>query len=347
MTTLIEHHWLPALVVLLASVGLGFLTQAVVVRRLAALFARTSTDLDDLLLAATRRHLPFWIILGGLAIATRLAPLSDKWTRLLDRFCMVGLVTSLSFAGASFLIGLVERRTKQADASVATTTLVQNVLRVAIFALAGLLVLTNLGVTITPLLTALGVGSLAVALALQPTLSNLFAGLHIALARPIRLGDFIGLESGTQGYVMDIGWRATRIRELPNNIIVVPNSRVAEMIITNFAMPETNQSALVQVGVAYGSDLARVEQVTCEVARETLRSVPGGDPAFEPFIRFHTFGDSSINFSVILRVQEYTDRYLVTHEFIKNLKARYDREGIEIPFPQRVLHGRLSGNPPA
>ncbi len=346
MATLIEHHWIPALAVILASAGLGFLTRAVVVRRLEALFARTATDLDDLLLAATRRHLPFWIILVGISIATRLAPLSDKWTRLLDRFCMVGLVTSLSFAAAKFLVAIVERQTKQAGATVATTTLVQNVLRVSIFALAGLLVLTNLGVSITPLLTALGVGSLAVALALQPTLSNLFAGLHIALSRPIRLGDFVGLESGAQGFVMDIGWRATRIRELPNNIIVVPNSRVAEMIITNYAMPETNQSALVQVGVSYGSDLAKVERVTCEVAQETLRSVKGGDPTFDPFIRFHTFSDSSINFSVILRVQEYPDRYLVIHEFIKNLKARFDREGIVIPFPQRVLHGNPSGERP-
>jgi small-conductance mechanosensitive channel len=112
------------------------------------------------------------------------------------------------------------------------------------------------------------------------------------------------------------------------------------MILTNYAMPEPNQSVLVQVGVAYGSDLRRVEQVTCEAARDVLREVQGGDPEFTPFIRYHTFGDSSINFSVILRVKEFVDGYLVTHEFIKLLKSRFDQEGIEIPFPQRVLHGR-------
>jgi small-conductance mechanosensitive channel len=349
METIMERQWLVPIAVVLVSVGLGFLLRAVIVRRLAALFARTATDLDDLVLAATKRYLPFWVFLGGVVIATRIAPLAEKGVRIIDRLCMVSLVISVSFALANLLIGIVGRQTKQAGATVGTTTLVQNVLRVTILALAGLLVLTNLGVSITPLLTALGVGSLAVALALQPTLSNLFAGLHIALARPIRVGDFVGLESGTQGYVVDIGWRATRIRELPNNIIVVPNSRVSEMILTNYAMPEPNQSVLVQVGVAYGSDLAKVEEVTCDVARNVLREVQGGDSEFAPFIRYHTFGDSSIDFTVILRVREFVDRYLVTHEFIKKLKSRFDSEGIEIPFPQRVLHGYVSGaaSPPA
>ena len=106
------------------------------------------------------------------------------------------------------------------------------------------------------------------------------------------------------------------------------------------------QAALVQVGVSYGSDLAHVERVTIETAREVLSDTAGGVATFDPFIRYHTFGDSSINFTVILRVKEFTDRYLVTHEFIKMVKARFDAEGIEIPFPQRVLHGHMAGAPP-
>jgi small-conductance mechanosensitive channel len=110
------------------------------------------------------------------------------------------------------------------------------------------------------------------------------------------------------------------------------------MIVTNYALPEPEQAALVQVGVAYGSDLEQVERVTCEVAREVLREVPGGAAGFDPFIRYHTFGDSAIQFTVILRVLSFTDRFLVTHEFIKRLRRRYADAGIEIPFPQRVVH---------
>jgi small-conductance mechanosensitive channel len=349
MRSWLDSAWLPALSALAGALLLGYLTRAIAIRRLSRIFARTATDLDDLVLAATRRHLPFWFLLGGFAIAVRLAPVPERAISAADRVCAAALVLSLSTVAANLGARFLGRYAARSEAGIATTSLVQNVFRTLVLFGGGLLVLSNLGIAITPLLTALGVGSLAVALALQPTLSNLVAGLHLAIGRPIRVGDFVGLETGTNGVVTDIGWRATRIRELPNNIVVVPNSRIVEMILTNYSLPEPEQAALVQVGVAYGSDLDHVERVTCEVAREVLGEIAGGVPAFAPFIRYHTFGDSSINMTVVLRVQQFADRYLVTHELVKRLKARYDREGIEIPFPQRVIHGPISavaGEPP-
>jgi small-conductance mechanosensitive channel len=314
------------------------LARVLVVRRMEAVFRRTPTDIDDLVLASTRRHLPVWVLLGSLVVASRLAPWSERVAPVVVRLCTLTFLASLTFAAAHLGSGLLARSAGSSGASLAMTSLARNVLRIAVFAIGGLLVLANLGVSITPLLTALGVGSLAVALALQPTLSNLFAGVHLSLARPIRVGDFVELEGGKQGFVQDIGWRATRIRELPNNIVIVPNSRLADMVLVNYAMPEPEQAALVQLGVAYGSDLARVERVTVEVAREVLQQVEGGVAGFEPFIRYHTFGDSSIDFSVILRVRGFVDRFLLVHEFIKRLHRRYGLEGIEIPFPQRSVH---------
>jgi small-conductance mechanosensitive channel len=338
MDSAIREQWLIALAVLLGSIVVGYLARVIFLRRVAALFARTETDIDDIFLKSVRGHVPVWFILAGLVIAAHVAPVQDRHIALAVRAAMVLFVLSLSMAAANFGTAMLTRQAARTGTAAATTSLTQNIVRISILGLGGLLVLSNLGISITPLLTALGVGSLAVALALQPTLANLFAGVHISVARMIRVGDFVALVSGAKGYVTDIGWRSTRLRELPNNIVIVPNARLAEMIVTNYAMPETEQSALVQVGVAYGSDLAAVERVTCEVAREVLATVQGGMPGFDPFIRYNAFGDSSINFSVILRVKEFTDRYLVTHEFIKRLKARYDAEGIEIPFPQRVVH---------
>lgn len=347
MSTAIGNQWIVALAILLASVIFGYLARVLFIRRIAVILARTETDIDDLFIKSVRGHVPVWFLLVGLVFAAHIAPVSPPMGDLAVRAAAVLLMISLSIAAASFSTALLRRRAARAGGTVPATSLSVNVVRALILALGGLLVLSNLGISITPLLTALGVGSLAVALALQPTLTNFIAGVHISVARPIRVGDFVQLETGAQGYVEDIGWRATRIRELSNNIIIVPNSRVAEMILTNFAMPEPEQAALVQVGVAYGSDMQKVERVTCQVARETLASVQGGVGDFDPFIRFHTFGDSSINFTVILRVKEFTDRYLVTHEFMKRLKVRYDEEGIEIPFPQRVVHSpALSGKPP-
>ena len=210
--------------------------------------------------------------------------------------------------------------------------------RLTIFGIAALIVLDTLGISITPLVASLGVGSLAIALALQGTLSNLFAGLYLMVDKPVRVGDYIKLESGEEGYVAKIGWRSTRIRMLPNNMVVIPNSKLAETQVTNFYFPEQEMAALVQVGVSYESDLERVEDVTIDVAKNVLSNISGGVTAFDPFIRYHTFGDFSINFTVILRVKEYVDKYLVTHEFIKQLHKRYKAEGIVIPFAIRTVY---------
>lgn len=140
-----------------------------------------------------------------------------------------------------------------------------------------------------------------------------------------------------------MNWRNTTIRMLPNNMVVVPNAKIASAIVTNYCLPEQEMSVLVQVGISYASDLEKVERVTIEVAQGVMKEVPGGVPEFEPFIRYHTFGDFSINFTVILRVKEFVDHYLVKHEFIKRLHKRYAKEGIEIPFPIRTVYLKDTG----
>ena len=200
-----------------------------------------------------------------------------------------------------------------------------------VFGLGVLLILSNLGISITPLLTALGVGSLAVALALQDTLSNLFAGIYILANQNIKVGHFIRLEGGLEGHVMDIGWRAARIRELSNNIIIVPNIKLSQTIVINYYLHNTELAVLVPVTVSYDSDLNRVEKTACEVGKEVMRDVPGGVPGFEPLVRYGEFGDSGIRLTAVLRANEYAAQYLVRHEFIKRLHARFAKEGIVIP----------------
>jgi small-conductance mechanosensitive channel len=331
------RDWLPGAEVLLAAALLGFLSRSIFYRHARKLAARTDTKLDDALLAATRRWWPWWFVLVALVPAAHLTPISADARGLVYRFAMVAFVLTLSIAASRF-VGLWFDSREGEEGGVANPSLMRQMSRIAVLVAGALLVLDNLGVEITPLLTALGIGSLAVALALQPTLSNLFAGLHLSVARPIRVGDFIELENGTQGWVEDIGWRATRIRQMPNNIVLVPNAKLADMVIKNYEMPGTEQSAIVPMGVAYDSDLERVERIVIEVAREVQQSVEGAVSEFEPLVRFHTFGDSSISFNVILRARHTADRFVPVHEFVKRVKARFDAEGIEIPFPQRVVH---------
>lgn len=330
--------WIHPAIVLAVAVVLGYLFRKVFVARMTLLSQRTKTDVDDMIVAAVRGHIPLWFWLGGAVLALRSSPISSEHHALIGRIAAALFVLSLSFVAANLVTSLVERATTRAGAAFVSASLTRNVLRGAILIIGVLLVLDNLDIQIKPLLTALGVGSLAVALALQPTLSNLFAGLHITLAKPLRLGDFIELENGLQGFVLDIGWRATKLRQGTNNIVIVPNARLVEMITKNFSLPETEQVVTVTVGVAYGSDLERVEAVTLEVAREVQSSVLQAVKGFEPTVLFHTFGPSSIDFNVVLRVGALPDRGPVVHALLKRLKLRFEQERIEIPFPQQVVH---------
>ena len=218
------------------------------------------------------------------------------------------------------------------------TSLTQNIIRGIIIAIGGLVILSHFGIAITPLLTALGVGSLAVALALQDTLTNLFAGFQIIASKQISSGDYVKTDTGQEGTVIDIGWRNTRIKQLANNVIIIPNSKITASIITNCSLPDKEIVFTVSVGVAYESDLQKVEKVTIEVAEAVLVATPGGSKTFKPLVRFSSFGDSAINFNVILRALDFTDQGLLTHEFIKNLHVRFKKEAIDMPFPHRVVH---------
>ena len=291
-----------------------------------------------------RRRLPWWGLLIGVWLSAGYWALTPEAHALLTRVVFVTGAASVTLAAAAVASRVVDTYGSVIAPALPVSSLTRN-MAWALVAVIGLLVILNgLGLSIAPMLTALGVGGLAVALALQEPLANFFAGLFITLAGQIRVGDYIKLESGEEGYVVDFSWRSTRLRMLANNLILVPNAKLAQAIVVNHSLPTLDLAVLVEVGVDYASDLARVERVVVEVGRDVMREVTGGVPDFDPFIRYHTFGDSSIDFTVILRGGQFVDQYLIKHEFIKRLHARFDREGIVIPFPIRTLAYRTEAD---
>jgi small-conductance mechanosensitive channel len=333
----LSSPWLVGPIVFVAwLVGLTVVMK-VIYARVRRLAARTSTDIDDIIIGAVRIPVLIIILLTGGLILAKILPLSPE----LDRGLNLGVRLTVIVAGVLFVDGLVKALLKRyavkAEYLKTSAGIVQTAVRGIIILLALLIILDTAGVSITPLVASLGVGSLAVALALQSPLANFFAGIQIVADKPVQVGQYIKLDSGEEGYVVKIGWRSTTIRALPNNMIVIPNSKIMDAIITNYYLPEKELSILVQVGVHYNSDLEHVEQVTCEVAKQVLETVEGGKKDFTPFIRYHTFGDSSINFTVILRAEEFVNGYLIKHEFVKRLHDRFKKEGIVIPFPIRTL----------
>ncbi len=297
----------------------------------------TKTVWDDIIAGEIKRWIVMWSILAGVGIALVFLGLKPEQMQLGHKIVYIVFIASL-FWGIVNIVDKLFAYYRQEDRFFAKSSLFANVVKIVIIILGALVILNHLGISITPILTTLGIGGLAVALALQETLSNLFAGMYIALDNQIKVGDYIKLDSGEEGYVEDIGWRVTKIRQLPNNMVLVPNSKLAQAKIINYELPSSDLAVLVQVGVHYNSDLEKVEKITCEVGKEVMQTVPGGVPEFEPFIRYHTFGDFSINFTVILRAKTFVDRYLVTHEFIKRLHKRYKEEGIVIPFPITAIN---------
>jgi small-conductance mechanosensitive channel len=286
---------------------------------------------------ALRPRLPLWGAVAAAWLAFAYWPVASPTRVVAGRLLFVTAAASVTFAAAGFASSLLENYPSAIDRVVPTTSLTRNIAW-SVVATIGLLVILNaLGLSIAPMLTALGVGGLAVALALQEPLANVFAGLFVSLAGQIRVGDYVRLDGGQEGYVIDFSWRSTRLRMLANNVVIVPNAKLAQAIVVNHDLPAAELAVLVEVGVDYGSNLQHVERVTCEVGRDVMREVLGGVPEFQPFIRYHTFADSSINFTAILRARTFVDQYLVRHEFVKRLHERFGREGIVIPFPIRTI----------
>jgi len=305
---------------------------------------RTETNMGNLIIVTCKTPSIFWCIASGLYIGLEILAIPSKYVFYLNRAIYVIVAFSITIATANLLIKIFENYVRKSDIPVPTAGIVHGVLKAIVFGIGILGIFNVLGVSIAPFITALGVGGLAVALVLKDTLSNLFSGLHIIASGQIKPGNYIKIQTGEEGYVTDISWRSTTIKALSNNMVIVPNDKLASTIITNYSLPDNEIAVPVHIGASYRSDLARVERVTLEVAKKIMEQVQGGVPGHEPTLRYHTFGESSIGFTITLRAREFADQYLLKHEFIKMLFKKYSEEGVEMPFPiDRLPAARKDG----
>ena len=289
-----------------------------------------------------------WSIVLGLWIAIDVAGETERLPRRLSQhfglILEVAIILSVTLTVAGILSTLIQRASDRQALGRPITGLGQAVARGVVLIVGFLVLLAALGIQITPILTALGVGGLAVALALQDTLSNLFAGAHLLADKPIRVGDYVKVADTVEGYVVDIGWRSTRVRMLQNMVVTIPNKRVAESIITNYDMPDSQLTLLIRVSVDYGSDVELVERLLVEEATGAVGDVAGliGNPA--PSARLIPgFGDFSLDFTLSCQVGSFTDQFPVQHELRKRILRRLGAEGIRIPVQVRAAELRSVG----
>ena len=327
-------------VVLVVTFAIAYLVRSLILRGLRAWVARTGSRPGRVLCAALAGPTTIWALILAVHLAIQSAPLptivTDKYA---PRILIALWILSFTLMAMRMAGDLVRGYGNQVPGALPVTTLTTTLAQLTALVLGLLLLLSAENVQVTPILTALGVGGLAVALALQDTLSNLFAGFYIAVAGQMRLNDYIKLSSGEEGYVSDIGWRSTAIRSLGNNLVIVPNSKLAQAIVTNYHLPDQRMSSSLQVNVPYDTDPDRVERLLVEIATAGAKDIPGllAEPAPSASLD-PGFGESSLGFTLNYQIAEFSQQYGVRHQLRKRILRRLREEGIAVPYPTREIH---------
>ncbi len=334
----------PRVIRLLTAIGIcagavlvGLLLQKLFSARARRAAKKTANPWDDVLVESLHGYLIVWFFLIGLAVVLKFVQARPETLKILQRAIgVIGIFSAVLF-GVRFSKKAIHVYVEQvADIR---TSIFKNFAVTMIYALGFLILLDYLGVSITALVTALGVGGVAVALALQDTLSNLFSGLSILMTKKIRPGDYVQVDGDRvqEGNITDITWRNTTIRGLDNNLIIIPNSKLGQAVVTNVHLPAKEMGLFFPVTVGYDNDLGAVERTAIEVAREVLAEGGRGVPGIEPYIRYNAFTEFGVRFNVILQLREFVDQYPVKHAFFLRLHERFRKENVNFPIPARTV----------
>jgi len=338
----LNNSWFILIGCMVLGALLLFSFRALIMNRLRKMTDRSRFKVDSILVKSISLPLTLLVVAGLLVFAEWLLVEVKIFERehlgfAQDATKFIAIAAAIIFVDR-LVRGFIGSYSEKSPAVMNSKGVIQGLTRGLIICIGVLVLLGTMGISITPLIASLGITSLAVALALQPTLENFFSGVQLVMDKPIRVGDFIELSSGEQGFVDRIGWRTTWIRMLQNNTVIIPNGELSKSKIINYFYPAKELSVPVEVGVHYSSDLDHVERVTLEVAREVLISHEWGIDDYKTFVLFTAFDSSSINLTVMLRAKEYFNRFWVKSAFIKALHKRYAEEGIVIPYPIRAIN---------
>jgi len=321
--------WVESAAVFVLIFTVGFLFRKYVVKFLQKILSKSGLVLSDDAVSSSGHYVLFWFFLIALYFAFLISPMDHSNETIIKAFYVL-----FAFSVVVLIASIVSKIFKRAVAEAIGV----NIIRFVVILVGAILILNQIGVKLTPILTALGVGSLAVALALQDTLSNFFAGVNILASGQIMRGDYIQLDSGQEGRVIEVNWRTTRIMEMSNNVVTIPNTKISSAVVKHLKSANASEiTSVVKCRVSYGSDLEKAESVAISAVEEVFDKSEGAVKAFKPIVRFGEFADSSINFSVIFKVRDVYAQGAIVHEVIKNINKRFDEAGIIMPFPQRVV----------
>ncbi len=282
------------------------------------------------------------LIIGLYWIVNTASYLPEGLVRIFSYLLFAVVVVTLTRVLERTLSGFISWKL-ESSGDFASSSLLHTIFKAVIYASSALIILNEFGISIAPIVTAMGVGGMAIAFGVQETVANVFSGLHLIITQQVKINDFIKLASGAEGRVTDINLRYTTITPAADgSVIIIPNKDIAGAIMTNFSRPRQDVGIIINIGVSYSSDLDLVERVTLEEARKVQMQCDDYNPddkesPLHPAVLYQEFGESSINFWAVLHASVYTKQLKIRHEFIKAITRRYREENIDIPFPIRTV----------
>jgi len=276
------------------------------------------------------------VVVGGLLLVVPELALPARLGKWFTGGLEIALVLACAMALSRIAVAAVSAYATRHPAVTPALGVARATVRVAVAILALITALESLGVPVAPLLTTLGIGSLAVALALQDTLANFFAGLYLLADRPVRTGDYIKLQEGAEGFVEAIGWRSSRLRTSSKSIVVVPNIKLSTAILTNFHLPMANVTMTVTLTVPHAADPDVIEKAFTDELAGAVTQVPELHGS-KPVVRLAEITDAGQLWRCTVDATDVDAQAIAGHEIRKRLLARLKREGIILANRERVV----------
>jgi small-conductance mechanosensitive channel len=324
------------LALLVATVLGGIVVRIFLFRTIRAWAGGSESNLVDMIVESL--PIVLWSMILGLHLATQNSGIPKADLKYIPKTLAVLWILSLTIA-ISRLVGNVVQYYGGVAHEQSVTSITRKLAQIAIVLMGLAALLRVFNVSLAPILTTLGVGGLAVALALQDTLSNLFAGFYVSISGLVHIGDYIKLNTGEEGYIADINWRATTMRGSTNNLVIIPNNKLGQAIYTNYNLPDQRMGMSISISVGYDSDVDRVQGILLAETLAATGQVQGllADPA--PYVLFSPgAGESALVFQVNFSVAEFAVQYVAQSELRKRLFKKLKENGITMPFPTRTIH---------
>ncbi len=313
------------------AIVLGILLERVAIGLGIKFFDRRKWPIGRRLLRSFNGVVTIWFGLAAFRSVLHDFPLKPSILPTIANIATAIFILSICLLISRVIVAFVRTYSTQHERAVQSISLIENIVRSIIYMLGLVVIFHAFGIAVTPILAALGVGGLAVALALQDTLGNFFAGISILISKQVEAGDYVKLDSGQEGAVRDISWRVTTLQTPTNTLIIVPNSKFSTSILTNYDRPEKFMNLIIELPLDASVPAAKFEGIALQAARDAKAALPNVIEG-EPVLHYTAVTAAGATLQLSMRITDFSQQREVRHEVLKRI---YNE--VPIPMPSQVV----------